>query len=93
MNLLNNAIFKVPMPFNEPVYEFAPGSPERAKLKATLDDIAGKEIEIPLIIGGKEVRTGNLGKVVMPHDHRHVLAKYHQAGEKEIEQAIEAAIH
>ncbi|MCP4044371.1 MAG: L-glutamate gamma-semialdehyde dehydrogenase [Gammaproteobacteria bacterium] len=92
MNLLNNAIFKVPMPFNEPVYEFAPGSTERAKLKAALADIAGKEIEIPLIIGGKELRTGNLGEVVMPHDHQHVLAKYHQAGEKEIEQAIEAAM-
>ncbi len=92
MNLLNNAIFKVPMPFNEPVYEFAPGSTERAKLKAALDDVAGKEIEIPLIIGGKELQTGNLGKVVMPHDHQHVLARYHQAGEKEIEQAIEAAM-
>jgi len=92
MNLLNNAIFKVPTPFNEPVYEFAPGSEVRAKLKATLADIAGKEIEIPLIIGGKEVRTGNLGKVVMPHDHQHVLATYHQAGEEEIEQAIEAAM-
>ena len=92
MNLLNNAIFKVPMPFNEPVYEFAPGSPERAQLKAALDDIAGKKIEIPLIIGGKEIRTGNLGKVVMPHDHGHVLAEYHQAGEEEILMAIEAAM-
>jgi 1-pyrroline-5-carboxylate dehydrogenase len=92
MNLLNNAIFKVPMPFNEPVYEFAPGSAERAKLKAALDDIAGKRIEIPLIIGGKEVRTGKLGQVVMPHDHQHVLADYHQAGEVEIEQAIDAAM-
>jgi len=92
MNLLNNAIFKVPTPFNEPVYEYAPGSPERAKLKAALDDIAGKRIEIPLIIGGKEVRTGNLGQAVMPHDHQHVLADYHQAGEKEIEMAIEAAM-
>lgn len=92
MNLLNNAIFKVPMPFNEPVYDFAPGSPERAQLKAALDDIAGKKIEIPLIIAGKEVRTGNLGKVVMPHDHGHVLAEYHQAGEKEIQMAIEAAM-
>ena len=92
MNLLNNAIFKVPTPFNEQVYEYAPGSTERAKLKAALDDIAAKEIEIPLIIGGKEVRTGKLGQVVMPHDHQHVLAKYHQAGEKEIEQAIEAAM-
>jgi len=92
MNLLNNAIFKVPTPFNEPVYDFAPGSPERAKLKAALGDIAGKKIEIPLIIAGKEVRTGNLGQAVMPHDHNHVLADYHQAGEKEIEMAIEAAM-
>lgn len=92
MNLLNNAIFKVPMPVNEPIYDYAPGSPERAKLKAALDDIAGKKIEIPLIIGGKEVRTGNLGQAVMPHDHKHVLADYHQAGEAEINQAIEAAM-
>ncbi|MFC1701234.1 L-glutamate gamma-semialdehyde dehydrogenase [Pseudomonadota bacterium] len=92
MNLLNNAIFKVPTPFNEPVYDYAPGSPERAKLQAALDEIAGKRVEIPLIIGGKEVRTGNLGQAVMPHDHQHVLADYHQAGEKEIEQAIEAAM-
>ncbi len=92
MNLLNNAILKVPMPFNEPIYDYAPGSPERAKLKAALDEIAGKRIEIPLIIGGKEVRTGNLGQAVMPHDHQHVLADYHQAGEAEIAQAIDAAM-
>ena len=92
MNLLNNAIFKVPTPFNEPVYDYAPGSTERAKLKAALDDIAGKKIEIPLIIGGKEVRTGNLGQAVMPHDHQHVLADYHQAGEDEIAMAIETAM-
>ena len=92
MNLLNNAIFKVPTPFNEPVYDYAPGSPERAKLQAALDEIAGKRVEIPLIIGGKEVRTGNLGQAVMPHDHQHVLADYHQAGEKEIEMAIDAAM-
>ncbi len=92
MNLLNNAIFKIPTPFNEPVYEYAPGSAERAKLKAALDDIASKRIEIPLIIGGKEVRTGKLGQAVMPHDHQHILADYHQAGENEINQAIEAAM-
>jgi 1-pyrroline-5-carboxylate dehydrogenase len=80
------------MPFNQPVLDYAPGSPERAKLKAALDDIAAKRIEIPLIIGGKEVRTGNLGQAVMPHDHQHVLADYHQAGEAEIAQAIEAAM-
>jgi len=92
MNLLNNAIFNVPTPVNEPVNDYAPGSEERARLKDALDDIAGKRVEIPLIIGGKEVRTGNLGKVVMPHDHHHVLAEYHQAGEAEIEQAIAAAM-
>jgi len=92
MNLLNNAIFKVPTPTNEPVYSYAPGTPERAKLKAAIDEIAGKKIEIPLIIGGKEVRTGKLGQAVMPHDHQHVLAEYHMAGEKEIEMAIEAAM-
>ena len=92
MNLLNNAIFRVPMPFNEPIYDYEPGSPQRAQLKAALDDIAGKKIEIPLIIGGQEVRTGTLGQVVMPHDHQHVLADYHQAGEAEIELAIETAM-
>ena len=92
MNLLNNAIFKVPMPVNEPVHDYEPGSPERASLKTALADIAARKIEIPLIIGGKEIRTGKLGKVVMPHDHGHVLAEYHQAGEEEIQLAIGTAM-
>ncbi|MBT8070537.1 MAG: L-glutamate gamma-semialdehyde dehydrogenase [Gammaproteobacteria bacterium] len=92
MNLLNNAVFKVPMPVNEPVHDYQPGSPERASLKSALADIAARKVEIPLIIGGKEVRTGKLGKVVMPHDHGHVLAEYHQAGEEEIQLAIETAM-
>ena len=92
MNLLNNAILKVPTPVNEPVYSYAPGTAERDLLKAAIDDIAAKKIEIPLIIGGKEVRTGKLGQVVMPHDHQHVLGEYHIAGEKEINMAIEAAM-
>jgi 1-pyrroline-5-carboxylate dehydrogenase len=92
MNLLNNAVFKVPVPDNEPIYSYAPGTPERARLKAALAELAAKKIEIPLIIGGKEVRTGNMGKVVMPHDHKHVMAEYHMAGEAEIRLAIEAAL-
>jgi 1-pyrroline-5-carboxylate dehydrogenase len=92
MNLLNNAILKVPTPVNEPVYNYAPGSPERDLLKAALDDIASKKVDIPLIIGGQEVRTGKLGKVVMPHDHQHLLGEYHIAGEKEINLAIDAAM-
>ena len=92
MNLLNNAILKVPTPVNEPVYNYAPGTPERDLLKAAIDEISSKKVEIPLIIGGKEVRTGNMGKVVMPHDHQHVLGEYHIAGEKEINMAIDAAM-
>ena len=92
MNLLNNAILKVPMPVNEPIYSYAPGTSERDLLKAAIDEISSKKVEIPLIIGGKEVRTGNLGKVVMPHDHQHVLGEYHIAGEKEINMAIDAAM-
>jgi len=92
MNLLNNAILKVPTPVNEPVYSYAPGTPERDQLKAALVEIAAQTVEIPLIIGGKEVRTGKTGQVVMPHDHQHVLGTYHVAGEKEINLAIEAAM-
>ncbi|MDH4025842.1 MAG: L-glutamate gamma-semialdehyde dehydrogenase [Desulfuromonadales bacterium] len=92
MNLLNNAILKVPTPVNEPVYSYAPGTPERDLLKAAIEEITNKKVEIPLIIGGKEVRTGKMGKVVMPHDHQHVLGEYHLAGEKEINMAIDAAM-
>ena len=69
-----------PRPFNEPVVGYAPGSPERESIKAKLDEMSGQEIEIPLIIGGKEVRTGDMGTVVMPHNHGHTLARYHKAG-------------
>ena len=92
MNLLNNAILKVPTPVNEPVYSYAPGTPERDLLKAAIEEITNKKVEIPLIIGGKEVRTGKMGKVVMPHDHQHILGEYHLAGEKEINMAIDAAM-
>jgi hypothetical protein len=92
MNLLNNAILRVPTPVNEPINSYAPGTPERDLLKAALADIAAKKVEIPLIIGGQEVRTGKTGKVVMPHDHQHVLGEYHIAGEQEINMAIDAAM-
>jgi len=92
MNILNNAIIKVPTPVNEPINSYAPGTPERDLLKAAIADIAAKKVEIPLIIGGKEVRTGKVDKVVMPHDHQYVLGEYHIAGEKEINMAIEAAM-
>ena len=86
-----NGIVPVPPPVNEPIRSYAPGSPEKASLKAKIREMLGEEIEMPLIIGGKEVRTGNTAKAVCPHDHKHVLGTYHMAGESEVQQAIEAA--
>jgi len=82
---------RVPPPVNDPVRSYAPGTPERASLKARLDEMAAERIEIPLIIGGQEVKTGKLGQAVMPHDHKHVLADYHKAEPKHIAQAVAAA--
>ncbi len=83
--------FQTPPPVNEPVREYAPGSPERASLKAKLVEMASTEIDVPLIVGGEDVETGDLGTNVMPHRHAHVLGKYHRAGSTEIERAIAAA--
>jgi len=81
----------VPLPDNEPVRPYAPGDPERKALKETLDRMADQEIEIPLVIGGEEVTTGNVTEAVMPHDHGHVLARWHRAGPEEVERAVAAA--
>ena len=89
---MDNAIFKFPNPGNEPVKAYAPGTSEKTALKAALTQLSAEEWDIPLIIGGKEIRTGNTGKVVMPHDHHHVLATYHKAGEKEVQMAVDAAM-
>ncbi|HYT81897.1 MAG TPA: L-glutamate gamma-semialdehyde dehydrogenase [Gemmatimonadales bacterium] len=86
-----NSISKIPTPTNEPVLSYGPGSPERAELKQALTDLSGRAIEIPVVIGGKEIRTGRTVDAVMPHCHRHVLAKVHQAGPEEIAAAIAAA--
>lgn len=86
-----NSIVQIPRPKNEPVREYGPGSPHKASLKAKLNEMLGQEIEIPLIIGGKEVRTGKTSKAVCPHDHQHVLATYHMAGPAEVEMAVKAA--
>jgi len=83
---------RVPPPVNEPVKSYAPGSPERASLKARLASMAAERVDIPLIIGGKEVRTGDLAQTVMPHNHRHVLADWHRATPAHVEQAIDASL-
>jgi len=89
---MNNANFEFREPKNEPILSYAPGTPERKLLQEELERQYKKTVEIPLIIGGKEVKTGNLGKVVMPTEHGHVLATYHKVGEKEVKMAIEAAM-
>jgi len=86
-----NGVFRVPQPANEPIRAYAPGSPEKRWLKAKLAEMRGREIEIPLVIGGEEVRTGKLGTCIVPHDHKHVLARYHKAGKAEVERAVTAA--
>jgi len=82
---------RIPSPVNDPIRSYAPGSPERASLKARLATMAGETIDIPMLIGGKEVRTGTTAKSVMPHDHQHVVGTYHKASEAQVLQAIEAA--
>ena len=82
---------RVPTPVNEPIKSYAPGSPERASLKARLKTMAAETVDMPLIIGGKEIRTGDTASSVMPHDHAHVLGSYHKATEQHVVQAIEAA--
>jgi len=86
-----NGIVPIPPPVNETIRSYAPGSPEKASLKARIRQMLGERIEMPLIIGGKEVRTGKTAEAVCPHDHRHVLGTYHLAGEAEVRMAIEAA--
>jgi 1-pyrroline-5-carboxylate dehydrogenase len=89
---MNNAVFKFAKPRNEPVKTYAPGSDDKSLLKSALKHLSSEEWDIPLVIGGKEIRTGNTGLDVMPHDHRHVLATFHKAGEKEVQMAIDAAM-
>jgi 1-pyrroline-5-carboxylate dehydrogenase len=82
---------RIPTPQNEPVRAYGPGSPEKKDLKARLASMAAERIDIPLIVGGREVRTGDTATAVMPHDHGHVLATWHKAGAGEVQQAIAAA--
>ena len=86
-----NGMTPVLKPVNEAILAYAPGSTEKARLKTRIGEMLAEEIEIPLIIGGREVRTGKMGTAVCPHDHGHVLGRYHKAGEKEVQMAIEAA--
>jgi 1-pyrroline-5-carboxylate dehydrogenase len=83
---------RVPKPENDPNLSYAPGTPDRAALKARLDQMAAEVVDIPIIIGGKECRTSATAKVVMPHKHGHVLATYHKASPEHVKQAVDAAL-
>jgi len=83
---------QIPPPVNEPVRSYAPGSPERAELKARLSAMAAERIDIPMVIDGQDVCTGKTASAVMPHDHRHVLGDYHLAGPAEVDAAIKSAV-
>ncbi len=84
--------FNVPHPVNEPVLSYAPGSKERKLLKEALAEARSKVIDIPMYIGGQEIRTGRLTDVFPPHDHQHLLGKYHSGTKQEVSMAIDAAL-
>ncbi|HBW23082.1 MAG: 1-pyrroline-5-carboxylate dehydrogenase [Elusimicrobia bacterium GWA2_56_46] len=86
-----NTIFQVPKPVNEPLLDYAPGSPGRKELKSRLAELRSRVIEIPLIIDGKEVRTGRITDIVIPHEKRKVIGRFHRAGPAEVRLALEAA--
>jgi 1-pyrroline-5-carboxylate dehydrogenase len=83
---------RVPPPVNEPIKGYAPGSPERVELKATLSRMAATQVEIPLLVGGRELRTGQTRTVSMPHRHQHTLATLHEASDAHVDLAIRSAL-
>ena len=90
---MSNGFFVVPEPKNEPVLNYAPGSPERKKLQEALRELRAKEIDVPMYIGGEEVRTGNKKRMSPPHDHQHTLGHFHEGDASHVEQAIQAALN
>jgi 1-pyrroline-5-carboxylate dehydrogenase len=87
----SHALFRPPEARNEPVHEYGPGTPERASLQLRLEQMRNERVEIPLVIGGKDVTTGTTKPAVMPHDKKHVLADVHQAEPAHVQQAIDSA--
>ncbi len=85
-------VFKLPVPRNEPILTYAPGTQERELLKAAISEARSMEVDVPMYIGGDEVRSGNTKSLNPPHDHKHVLGQYHQGDKSHVEQAIKAAM-
>jgi len=89
---MNNMLANIPPAVNEPIRSYTPRSSEKISLIKKLDELKSQTFEIPIIIGGKEIKTGNTGKCVIPHNHQHILATYHKASKKEVNMAIESAL-
>ncbi|WP_026463302.1 L-glutamate gamma-semialdehyde dehydrogenase [Adhaeribacter aquaticus] len=87
-----SGFFKVPTPVNEPVKTYAPGSPERTELQQTLKELKSKQVDIPMYIGGQEVRTDNKQPLSPPHEHQHILGYFHEGDADHVQQAIDAAL-
>lgn len=85
-------VYKLPSITNEPIKSYAPGSPERAALKAKLNELKNTVVDLPMIIGGQEIRTGKLTDIRPPHDHTHLLGHYHQGDATHVQMAIDAAL-
>jgi 1-pyrroline-5-carboxylate dehydrogenase len=90
--VMHDAIVNVPTAVNEPALSYAPGSPERARVQAALAAVEREVVEIPCVVGGQRILTGKIREVVMPHRHRHVIARFHVATEDVAERAIRAAL-
>ncbi len=88
---MQNTVSNIPKPVNEPVFPYAPETPHRRFLEQTIQRMEGETLDIPLIIGGKEIRTGNTDPCIQPHDHHRILGRFHKAGPKEVNQAIQAS--
>ncbi|WP_059025481.1 L-glutamate gamma-semialdehyde dehydrogenase [Gabonibacter massiliensis] len=85
-------VYRLPNITNEPIKSYAPGSPERKELKTQISEVKATTVDLPMIIGGKEVRTGKLADIRPPHDHKHLLGHYHQGDASHVQMAIEAAL-
>ena len=89
---MTKGVYKLPPISNEPIKSYAPGTPERRELKEKIDQLRAKVIDVPMVIGGKEIRTGKLTDIRPPHDHQHLLGQYHQGDATHVQMAIDAAM-
>ena len=88
---MSTGFFNVPVPVNERVRNYAPGTQERADLKKEIEKMRSQVMDIPMVIGGKEVRTDNLVPIHPPHEHKHLLGHYHKGDASHVKMAIKAA--